>query len=172
MSFFFMCTVNKNDFKSTILPLCSQRLLFFKLQLKKTISDCRKYRFCLGIFSLHFHICTVVKEQDMYTELKSQRECNCYWRLTNTLPPTKEKARGKTKQHKTNATNLRGINLFFCTLQLCSPCETILCPFSDAGRFSKSRSLRKLRNKTITMKQKNKYFTTIHKRASEPPLIS
>lgn len=65
-----MCSINKNDFKSIILPLCSQRLLFFKLQLKKTISDCRKYRFCLGIFSLRFHICTVVKEQDMYTELK------------------------------------------------------------------------------------------------------
>lgn len=34
----------------------------------KTISDCRKYRICLSILSLHFHICTVVKEQDMYTE--------------------------------------------------------------------------------------------------------
>lgn len=52
-------------------PACSQRLLFFKLQLKekkpKQYQTAENIEFA-WVFSLHFHICTVVKEQDMYTE--------------------------------------------------------------------------------------------------------
>lgn len=80
----------------------------------------------------------------------------------------KQKACGKTK-HKQMPHPTRHQLVFF-TLQLCSPCETILCPFSDAGT-SLIPLLRKLRNKREInnyMIQKNKYFTTIHKRASEP----
>lgn len=44
----FMQNMNK-DLNITM-SLCFQRFLFFKLQLKKTISDCRKYRFFLGHF--------------------------------------------------------------------------------------------------------------------------
>lgn len=44
-----MQNMNK-DLTNIAMSLCSQRFLFFKLQLKKTISDCRKYRFLLEHF--------------------------------------------------------------------------------------------------------------------------
>lgn len=59
----------------------------------------------------------------------------------------KKKAHGKTKHKQMPQPRQR--QLIFCTLQLCSRCETILCPFSDAGA-SLIPLLRKLRNKHIT----------------------
>lgn len=109
---FFLCEISIQMIfkKNTTSSLCSQRLLFFKLQLKKTISDCRKYRFCLGIFSLHFQICTVVKEQDMYTEPKLER-------VQLLLETYKDTPTNKNKKHvvKPNINKchiLRGINSF------------------------------------------------------------
>lgn len=66
----FLCVILLEKIKKTQ-PACSQRLLFFKLQLKekkpKQYQTAENIEFA-WVFSLHFHICTVVKEQDMYTE--------------------------------------------------------------------------------------------------------
>lgn len=78
-------------------------LLFFKLQLKKTISECRKYNFFLAILSLHFHICTVVKEQGIYRDLNSGGEGTlAFWGQDMTLPPppTKDKQKQKVKPNQ------------------------------------------------------------------------
>lgn len=149
------CLFSVNN-ESKSLCVCSQRLLFFKLQLKKTISDCRKYRFCLGIFSLHFHICTVVKEQDMYRVVERVQ-------LLLDLPwlSRQQKKKHMVKQKKKNIKQMpqpMWRQLIFCTLR-CSRCETILCPFSDAARTNPA--LRTLRNKQLH-EIENKYFTTIH----------
>lgn len=81
----------------------------------------------------------------------------------------KKKTHGKTKQHKQMPQPTRH-QLIFCTLQLCSRCETILCPFSDAGA-SLIQLLRKLRNKQLYETEKKKtYFTTIQKKQASEPL--
>lgn len=154
---FCCCYKNKLYIKIQTSLLCSQRLLFFKLQLKKTISDCRKYRFCLGIFfSLHFQICTVVEEQDMYIELKSSGECSHY-RRPQTPPPKKQ----SVWQNQTNKNNL-----FLYTTALCSVWHQSLVHSYTSVHFTPL--LRNLRNKRLHENRKKQYFTTIHKQASEP----
>lgn len=71
-------------------------------------------------------------------------------------PTNQRKAHGKTKQHKQLPQPTRR-QLIFCTLQLCSRCETILCPFSDAGA-SLNPLLRKLRNKQLYEIEKQIFY--------------
>ncbi len=78
----------------------------------------------------------------------------------------KKKTHGKTKQHKQMPQPTRH-QLIFCTLRLCSRCETILCPFSDAGA-SLIQLLRKLRNKQLYETQKKHILQPFKKHASEP----
>ena len=140
-------------------------LLFVKLQLKKTISECRKYSFFAWLFSLHFHICTVVKEQDMYINLKEwYEECNFYWGLTKTLPLAKGNANGngKTKQNKTEKKGPPFDHHFICPKPLALYTtvnfllDAIIARLLYDWRTIPYRLYRKKE------KLKNKYFTTIH----------
>lgn len=141
---FFKRLLNTNDWKQ---PLCSQRLLFFKLQLKKTISDCRKYRFLFGYFlsSLsHMYSCQrtgYVHRTEVVERVQLLLE------TFQTLPPTKQNAHGKTKQHKQMPQPTVASTHFLYTTTLFSMwdnlmsilwCGSSLIPF-----------LRKLRNKQL-----------------------
>lgn len=120
----------------------------------KTISDCRKYRICLGIFSLHFHICTLSKNR-ICTQNRCCRESATATGDLPRLSYQRKKAHGRTKQHKQMPQTYAASIYFSVQLQLCSRCETILCPFSDSGA-SLNPLLRKLRNKQLCEIEKKK----------------
>lgn len=93
--------------------LCCQRILFFKLRLKKPISDCRKYRF-VWVFSLFTFTYVQLSKNRICTQNRSCRESATATGDFPTSPTNKNKNKKhiiKPKQ-QTNATVYSGINLF------------------------------------------------------------